>query len=131
MNRNIIISVVILIVLAGGIIFTISSNGNDKQNPSAPTSTTAPTSTPAPTTQTASSFTMAQVQTHNSKTDCWSAINGKVYNLTSWIGQHPGGQGAILSICGKDGSPAFNDQHGGQSRPANELDGFFIGVLIN
>ena len=76
-------------------------------------------------------YTLAQVATHDSAASCWSAINGKVYDLTSWINQHPGGPQAILSICGVDGSSAFNDQHGGQSRPANELAGFAIGTLAN
>jgi cytochrome b involved in lipid metabolism len=52
-----------------------------------------------------------------------------VYDLTAWISKHPGGERAILSICGKDGSAAFNDQHGGQRRPANELSGFKIGTI--
>jgi cytochrome b involved in lipid metabolism len=56
-------------------------------------------------------------------------VNGGVYDLTSWIGQHPGGSKAILGICGKDGSAAFNEQHSSQRRPANELAGFKIGVL--
>ena len=84
----------------------------------------------ASTTTTQKGYTLAQVATHNSVSSCWSTVNGKVYDLTSWIGRHPGGQQAILSICGKDGSAAFNDQHSGQRRPANELAGFLIGSLI-
>ena len=86
-------------------------------------------STAAPASNAPTSYTLAQVSAHNNATSCWSAINGKVYDLTSWINQHPGGPKAILSICGTDGSSAFNDQHGGQSRPANELAGFSIGTL--
>jgi cytochrome b involved in lipid metabolism len=88
------------------------------------TATSSTSSTPA-----ATSFTLAQVATHNSASSCWSAINGKVYNLTSWINQHPGGKGPILSLCGTDGSAAFNGQHGGQARPASELANFYIGAL--
>lgn len=75
------------------------------------------------------SYTMAEVAKHGSQSDCWSAIDGGVYNLTSWIGQHPGGSDAIVSMCGTDGSSAFNNEHGGERRPANELAGFKIGVL--
>lgn len=77
----------------------------------------------------ATSYTLADVATHGNASSCWSAINGKVYNLTSWINQHPGGPQRILSICGTDGSSAFNAQHGGQSNPANELTNFYIGTL--
>lgn len=80
---------------------------------------------------TASPYTMKAVATHSGAASCWSAVNGKVYDLTSWISQHPGGAERILSICGKDGSAAFNDQHGGQRRPENELAGFLLGDLSN
>ena len=89
--------------------------------------------TPLPETTTSSTTTgdmrMTQVTTHNSRTSCWSAINGSVYDLTSWIPNHPGGEQAILSICGKDGSSTFNAKHGGQAKQLNILMGFKIGVL--
>jgi cytochrome b involved in lipid metabolism len=78
---------------------------------------------------TVTSYTMTDVAKHNSESSCYTAINGVVYDVTSWIRQHPGGARAILSLCGKDGSSAFNDQHGGQRRPENELAGFKIGIL--
>ena len=87
------------------------------------TVTTAITSAPS------ISYSMAEVATANTKSKCWTVISGKVYNLTDWITQHPGGEGAILSICGKDGTTAFNAQHGGQGRPAQELTTFLIGTL--
>jgi hypothetical protein len=82
---------------------------------------------PAPASQ---GYTMAQVAAHGSASSCWSAINGKVYDLTRWIGRHPGGSAAILSLCGRDGSAAFNDQHGGQGRPASELASFYLAPLL-
>ncbi len=95
-----------------------------------PTPTPQPNPTPSPTpTPTVTSYTLAQVATHNTASNCWSVVNGGVYNLTSWIGQHPGGQSAIKSMCGLDASADFNGQHGGQARPVSELAGFKIGVL--
>ena len=85
------------------------------------------TSTPATTTKV--SYTLAQVALAKTSAKCWTAINGKVYNLTSWIGKHPGGESAILQLCGKDGSAAFNAQPGGQAKPENILAGYFIGTL--
>ena len=55
---------------------------------------------PAPTTS--ASYTLAEVKLHGTKTDCWTVVNGSVYNVTSWISQHPGGQMAITSMCGVD-----------------------------
>jgi len=97
---------------------------------SVPVASPSPTATPAPATQAPSTFTLAQVALHNSNTSCYTTINGAVYDVTSWIGKHPGGAEAILSLCGKDGSAAFNDQHGGQRRPEQELASFKIGTLV-
>ncbi|HJV33290.1 MAG TPA: cytochrome b5-like heme/steroid binding domain-containing protein [Patescibacteria group bacterium] len=77
----------------------------------------------------AASYAMADVAKHKNASSCWTAIDGAVYDLTSFIGRHPGGPGAILALCGVDGSAAFNAQHGGQRRPARELAGFKIGTL--
>lgn len=81
------------------------------------------------TASTGTAYTMAQVAQHKDGTSCWTAINGGVYDVTSWINQHPGGPEAILSLCGTDGSAAFNGQHGGERRPAQELASFKIGTL--
>jgi len=58
------------------------------------------------------SYTMSQVATHNNPSDCWSAINGGVYDLTDWINRHPGGPQFIIGLCGSDGSAMFNQKHG-------------------
>ncbi len=78
------------------------------------------------------SYPMTEVAKHNSVSDCWTAISGDVYNLTSFISQHPGGPQAIISICGQDGTTAFNTQGGrGAHSPSatNVLKNFWIGKL--
>lgn len=79
----------------------------------------------------AKTYTMAEVSSHNSRTNCYTVVNGSVYDVTGFISQHPGGAPAVLSLCGIDGSSAFIDQHSGQRRPANELASFKIGTLVN
>ena len=74
-------------------------------------------------------ITAAMVAEHSSRSSCWSSINGGVYDLTSWIPNHPGGEQAILGLCGTDGSAKFNGKHGGQSKQLSILAGFKIGVL--
>ena len=74
-------------------------------------------------------YTLAQVATHADASNCWSVIKGEVYDLTSFIAQHPGGEGNILIICGKDGTDAFSNQHGGQRRPEQILATLKIGTL--
>ena len=74
-------------------------------------------------------FTSADVSAHNSAASCYASVNGNVYDVTSYINKHPGGPEKILSLCGKDGSSAFNDQHGGQSKPEAMLATLKIGIL--
>jgi len=89
-----------------------------------------PTVTPTPTaTATAAGYTMEQVKANNTSSKCWSAINGKVYDLTTWINSHPGGPGAITSLCGTDGTSSFNGMHGGSGQPASRLAGYLLGPL--
>lgn len=121
-KKSIIIFVVVVLVAIVGIVLAAGS-GNTSTSP-APVSSG--TSTDA---SRSKMYGMAEVATHNSASSCWSAVNGSVYDLTSWISEHPGGSRAILGICGKDGSAAFNNQHEGERRPANELAGFKIGLL--
>jgi len=143
MKKPLIIVLVVIVLLAVGAWLYFGSSGSSytetvsTSTPSAETSTvstppsstgTAPTSSPVTTGP--KTFTLAQVALHANASSCYSAINGSVYDLTKWIDQHPGGPQRILAICGTDGSAAFNGQHGGQARPASELAGFKIGVLV-
>lgn len=74
-------------------------------------------------------YSKEEVAKHSSAKSCWSIVNKNVYDLTQWIGQHPGGPTAIEAICGKDGTSAFNSQHMGQQRPENILASYKIGKL--
>jgi len=92
-----------------------------------PAPTAEPTQTPE---ETVSGYTLAQVSERNSAAECWVVIDGGVYDLTQWIRSHPGGSGAILNLCGKDGSASFTSQHGGQARPSSTLDGYYLAPLV-
>ncbi|MEZ4180253.1 MAG: cytochrome b5-like heme/steroid binding domain-containing protein [Candidatus Doudnabacteria bacterium] len=60
-----------------------------------------------------------------------TAISSTVYDLTSWIGKHPGGDQAILSLCGTDGTAAFNQAHGMNENAKKAITQFPIGALSN
>ena len=92
----------------------------------APTPTVAPTPSAS---ATPAGYTMEQVKANNTATKCWSAIDGKVYDLTNWISSHPGGAGAITSLCGTDGTSSFRGQHGGSGQPQSRLSGYLLGPL--
>jgi cytochrome b involved in lipid metabolism len=74
-------------------------------------------------------YTAVQVATHNTAADCWTTINGKVYNLTRYVTKHPGGVSKITALCGADGTAAFTGQHGSSGSPAKKLATYRIGTL--
>ena len=57
-----------------------------------------------------SQIPLSQIAMHSVAGNCWSAINGNVYDLTSFIPSHPGWS-AIIAICGIDGTTIFNSIH--------------------
>jgi cytochrome b involved in lipid metabolism len=75
------------------------------------------------------SFTLAEVSLHKTESDCWTAINGNIYNVTAFINRHPGGDKNILKVCGIDATAIFSAQHGSQTNPNNQLSQFIIGTL--
>lgn len=75
-------------------------------------------------------YTLSQVAENNNKNSCWTVVEGNVYNITSYIPNHPGGEANILQVCGKDGSALFakptEHKEGGAN---NVLNGFKIGTM--
>lgn len=48
---------------------------------------------------------------HNNSSDCWIAVSGVVYDLTSFANSHSGGSRAIRDNCGTDSTTIFLNQH--------------------
>jgi cytochrome b involved in lipid metabolism len=72
---------------------------------------------------------MAQVKANNSAASCWAVVDDYVYDLTKWINSHPGGPGAIVSLCGTDATASFKAKHQNQAKPAVRLDSYKLGPL--
>lgn len=87
----------------------------------------APTPAPAPTPVTYT-LTTALVAQHNTASDCWVTGNNNVFNVTSYIRLHPGGQGNITAYCGKDIQAAFNSQ-GHSANASSIFASYKIGTL--
>ena len=73
-----------------------------------PKPTTKPTPTPGCQMQ---QYTLANIAQNAVASKCWVSLYGVVYNLTSFVGTHPGGS-VILSLCGIDGTVRFDAIHG-------------------
>lgn len=74
-------------------------------------------------------YTMTDVETHAVADNCWSAVNGNVYDLSTWVSRHPGGPKGIMSLCGNDGSDSFNGKHSGFTAAEEALVLLKIGSL--
>jgi cytochrome b involved in lipid metabolism len=94
-----------------------------------PTTAVTPAAKPTTATTVAAGYTMAQVKANNSRAKCWTVISENVYDLTAWMGDHPGGAGAIVSLCGTDGTQGFLAMHRNQSKPESRLAGYLLGPL--
>jgi len=55
-------------------------------------------------------FALEEVARHDSPSDCWLIIHGKVYDVTKWVPRHPGGS-MILVRAGGDCSQLFDSYH--------------------
>jgi cytochrome b involved in lipid metabolism len=122
---------ILVVALAGGLVYW--QKNDTSPAPTSTTNTTENTATTTTDTQLTSlpevsGITSTEVAAHNSRETCWSTINGNVYDLSSWITEQPGGEQAILQLCGTDGSAKFNGKHGDAPKQAAILIGFKLGV---
>ena len=42
-----------------------------------------------------------EVAKHNTRESCWVVVNGKVYDVTEYLDEHPGGAQIMLQYGGK------------------------------
>ncbi|CAH2091688.1 unnamed protein product [Euphydryas editha] len=75
-------------------------------------------------------FTREEIQNRNSKQDAVFIIDNEVYNVTSFLDDHPGGHEVLLNVAGKDASEDFDDV--GHSSDAKDLmKKYRIGELVD
>ncbi|KAH7397342.1 cytochrome b5-like heme/steroid binding domain-containing protein [Pyrenochaeta sp. MPI-SDFR-AT-0127] len=73
-------------------------------------------------------FTYSDVSEHNTKKDLYIVVHDKVYNASSFVDEHPGGEEVLLDVGGQDSTEAFEDV--GHSDEAREiLEGLLVGTL--
>ncbi|KAK7417458.1 hypothetical protein QQX98_004578 [Neonectria punicea] len=74
-------------------------------------------------------LTHADVAKHNAKNDNHVVVHDRVYDITKFVDEHPGGEEVLLDVAGTDATEAFEDV--GHSDEARELlDEFLIGRLV-
>lgn len=74
----------------------------------------------------------AELAAHNHRDSCWKAIDGKVYDVTPYLPEHPGDEALMLDWCGKDASAAWHNKRAGQPHSPSAtllLQNYLIGQL--
>ena len=56
-------------------------------------------------------ITMEEVRRHGSRSSCWIALMGGVYDFTEFAAGHPGGARGLLRYAGADASDVFAELH--------------------
>ncbi|XP_053213698.1 regulator of nonsense transcripts 2-like [Panonychus citri] len=74
-------------------------------------------------------FTLAEVSEHCTHHDCWIILFDKVYDVTDFMYEHPGGDYIIAENAGRDATIAFlSSRHGKDA--FDLMEKYFIGNLV-
>lgn len=52
---------------------------------------------------------LEEVNKHNTRNDVWVVVNGKVYDVTKFLDEHPGGEEVLMDVAGRDCTKEFED----------------------
>jgi cytochrome b involved in lipid metabolism len=78
------------------------------------------------------SYSLGEIALHNASGDCWMAIHGKVYDVTTYLPDHPSRPDVIERWCGKEASEAYDTKTKGRrhSETADrQLETYLIGSV--
>ncbi|KAK7717012.1 fatty acid alpha-hydroxylase [Botryosphaeria dothidea] len=78
-------------------------------------------------------ITQAEVQAHNSAESCYVTIGSKVYDITEFVEDHPGGGDLVLEYAGKDVKDILEDEisHRHSDSAYEILDEHLVGFVAN
>ncbi|XP_018574981.1 cytochrome b5-like [Anoplophora glabripennis] len=73
-------------------------------------------------------FSLEEVSWHDTLGDCWIIIYDRIYDVTDFLQEHPGGADILLDYAGRDATVAFRGS-GHSSHAIRTLERFCIGEL--
>ena len=77
-------------------------------------------------------ITLQELAQHDHAESCWKAIDGKVYDVTQYIPDHPTEPAVMLAWCGKESSQPWHNKFPGRPhspRAQAMLDTMLVGAL--
>eukprot|EP00127_Corallochytrium_limacisporum_P000667 Clim_evm66s22 gene=Clim_evmTU66s22 len=69
-----------------------------------------------------------EVAQHNTRNSVWLTIHGKVYDVTDFMDEHPGGEEVLLEVAGRDSTSEFEDV-GHSPNAVDMMDKYLVGSL--
>ncbi|WWC59983.1 uncharacterized protein I303_102546 [Kwoniella dejecticola CBS 10117] len=69
--------------------------------------------------QPAGTYSLEQLKEHNTRESLWMLLHDKVYDITAFMDEHPGGDEVLVEEAGRDATEAFEDV--GHSDEAREM----------
>ncbi|XP_055639811.1 cytochrome b5 isoform X2 [Toxorhynchites rutilus septentrionalis] len=74
-------------------------------------------------------YSLVEIGKHNTPEDLWMVIDDKVYDVTKFQKEHPGGEEVLIEAAGKDATNEFNDV-GHSSDAKEQMKQFIIGEVV-
>jgi 4-hydroxysphinganine ceramide fatty acyl 2-hydroxylase len=78
-------------------------------------------------------FTLAEVESHNSDKSCFVTLGRNVYDVTDFLDSHPGGADLVLEYAGKDITAILKDEssHAHSDAAYEVLSDSLVGFLVS
>lgn len=74
------------------------------------------------------SYRLLDIRAHDTPNDLWMVIHNKVYNVSSFVLEHPGGKEVLFDCGGVDATEGFDDV-GHSERAVTMLEPYYIGEV--
>eukprot|EP00906_Rhabdomonas_costata_P030345 RCo042881 len=75
--------------------------------------------------------TLKELEQHCTEKDCWLAVDGKVYDLTSFVSRHPGGRDFLLLGAGRDATQLVQTYHPFTKAPYEVLKKYYVADFVS
>jgi len=76
-------------------------------------------------------YNWRDVAKHCTAESCWVSVRGKVYDVTKWLENHPGGKEILLLAAGRDITLAFDSYHPFSTKAESVLKKYEIGEVVD
>ncbi|KAJ0972947.1 hypothetical protein J5N97_020906 [Dioscorea zingiberensis] len=74
-------------------------------------------------------YSNSEISLHTSKKDCWLVIHGKVYDVTTFLEDHPGGEDVLLHASASGDATKSFEEVGHSSTAKSLMKGYLIGTV--